>query len=195
MSISRALFKEFRPFFKLMEDPFSVNPSFPAQGQFHEPFGGFSWQNRLALNLTEGEDGSYLVEAEVPGVKKENLDIKVGDGGRSLTIEGRVVRGVLASSPAPAPAAEGTSKAMTTTEGMSNLPCDNESMANSTSVGTDKEVATTDQNGWNSARTFTRTIWLPHPINAEEVKAKLEDGILTIRAERANQKTVNVSVE
>jgi len=30
------------------------------------------------------------VEAELPGVKKENLEVRVGDNGRSVTIEGRV---------------------------------------------------------------------------------------------------------
>jgi HSP20 family protein len=82
---------------------------------------------------------------------------------------------------------------MSTTEGMSSLPCDNES--NSICVGADKQVSATNQNGWSGTRTFTRTIWLPHPINTEGVKAKLEDGILTIRAGRANEKNVNVSVE
>lgn len=36
------------------------------------------------------EDGNeYVVEAELPGVKKENLEVIIGDGGQSLTIEGK----------------------------------------------------------------------------------------------------------
>ena len=43
-----------------------------------------------AVNLSEQGD-TYLVEAEVPGFKKENIDIKVGDGGRSLTVSSKQV--------------------------------------------------------------------------------------------------------
>jgi HSP20 family protein len=35
------------------------------------------------------EDGdNYVVETELPGVKKEDMEVRVGDGGRSVTIEG-----------------------------------------------------------------------------------------------------------
>lgn len=131
MSLSRALFNEFRPFFRLLEDPFfnSPTPYFARQGQLADPF---SWQNsRPALNLSEEEDGSYVVEAELPGVKKDNLDVKIGDGGRSLTIEGRVLqRGATQPAPTDQAAPEATttaaptgdqSSALTKAEGISIL--------------------------------------------------------------------------
>ena len=34
------------------------------------------------------EEGTYVLEAEIPGIKKENVNLRIGDGGRSLTIEG-----------------------------------------------------------------------------------------------------------
>lgn len=34
------------------------------------------------------EDNRFLVRAEVPGVPRENLDVSIGDDGRSLTIKG-----------------------------------------------------------------------------------------------------------
>ena len=40
-----------------------------------------------AIDLQEHEH-EYVVEAELPGLKKENVDIKVGDNGQSLTISG-----------------------------------------------------------------------------------------------------------
>jgi HSP20 family protein len=45
------------------------------------------------------------------------------------------------------------------------------------------------------SRTFTRTVWLPYPVNATGVKAKLEDGILTVQAPKAAQESVDVTVE
>ncbi|KZT58662.1 HSP20-like chaperone, partial [Calocera cornea HHB12733] len=44
-----------------------------------------------AVELTE-EGKEYIVEAELPGVKKEDLEVRVGEGGKSLTIEGKVVK-------------------------------------------------------------------------------------------------------
>jgi HSP20 family protein len=49
---------------------------------------------------------TYVVEAELPGVKKENLEVRIGDGGRSLTIQGKIL-----------PASEGSENA-SASEGM-----------------------------------------------------------------------------
>ena len=100
MSLSRSLFNEFRPLFRMLDDPWALYPTanHRRSSRSADPF-NFGWpsssfiQNRPALNLHEDNDGSYVVEAEVPGVKKENLDVRIGDGGRSLTIQGRVFRG------------------------------------------------------------------------------------------------------
>ena len=65
--------------------------------------------------MTE-EGPNYIVEADLPGVKKENVEVRVGDGGHSVTIEGRIFRRSngteavaesQAGAPAEAPASEG----------------------------------------------------------------------------------------
>ncbi len=39
------------------------------------------------------EDGkNYVVETELPGVKKEDMEVRIGDGGRSVTIEGKILQ-------------------------------------------------------------------------------------------------------
>lgn len=54
------------------------------------PFDDFVQSRQPALDVSEhGND--YIVEAEIPGVKKENLEVRVGDNGRSLTIEGKIL--------------------------------------------------------------------------------------------------------
>jgi HSP20 family molecular chaperone IbpA len=103
MSLTRQFFNEMRPFFRLLEEPF-IRPFAGHQHHlrrtalFDQPF-----FERPALDLSEQKDG-YVVEAEVPGVKKEDLNIRIGDSGRSLTIEGRARYGAEAASH---PAAEG----------------------------------------------------------------------------------------
>lgn len=84
-----------------MEDPFASDPVFSNLNR-RDPY---NWHSTSpALNLSE-ENDSYTVEAEVPGVKKENLDLRIGDGGRSLTIEGRVFRGQQNTGEATSPGA------------------------------------------------------------------------------------------
>lgn len=96
MSLARHFFREFRPFFRLFEEPLTRSPAYygsPSRALFDDPFfqsAGFSL-SRPAIDVTE-EGNGYVVEADLPGVKKENVEVRIGDGGRSLTIEGKITR-------------------------------------------------------------------------------------------------------
>lgn len=91
MSISRLL-HEFRPLFRMLEEPLTRGAptlyGFPHRSFLADPFLTSPSTVHPALDLTE-EGDNYIVEADLPGVKKENVDITVGDGGRSVTIQGR----------------------------------------------------------------------------------------------------------
>lgn len=118
MSLSRQFFRELRPLFHMLEEPLvrssftgpaSLTPFARSRGSpfavFNDPF----FQNSLssnvpAVDVTE-EPGAFVVEAELPGVKKENVDLRIGDGGQSLTIEGRTF--FQSTPPEAASAAEG----------------------------------------------------------------------------------------
>lgn len=100
MSITRQLFNEFRPFFRMFDDaafrPLAVAPRHHRHRDVNDPFQAFfgagmgSSLGRAAnVEMTE-EANEFIVEAELPGVKKENLEVTVGDNGRSITIEGKV---------------------------------------------------------------------------------------------------------
>ncbi len=95
MSLSR----QFRPLFRLLDEPFgrpypstnAVSRNSPSFGSFfNDPFFNRSEfeMNLPAVDLTEHAN-EFVVEAELPGVKKENVEIRIGDGGQSLTIEGK----------------------------------------------------------------------------------------------------------
>ena len=204
MSLSRALFNEFRPLFRMLEDPFAADPAFSAFMGRQRSYDPFNWQSSTpALNLSE-ENDHYIVEAEVPGVRKENLALRVGDGGRSLTIEGKVFssqRNTAAmtsqaeSSSTPADANKST--AMTKTQGEPPhlaLAC---CRANTESPisGDSQEVSNYTDGGGESTRNFTRTVWLPHRINASAVSAKLDHGVLTVTAAKAKDESVSINVE
>jgi HSP20 family molecular chaperone IbpA len=203
MSLSRALFNEFRPLFRMLEDPFAADPAFSAFMSRQRSFDPFNWQSSTpALNLSE-ENDHYIVEAEVPGVRKENLGLRVGDGGRSLTIEGKVFPQRNATAMASQtesssnPADAGNSTAVTKTQGRSPhlaIGC-RRAHTDSPISGDNQEVSNYTGGDWDGTRTFTRTVWLPHRINASAVSAKLDHGVLTVTAAKAKDESVSINVE
>ncbi|KAI6147479.1 HSP20-like chaperone [Pisolithus tinctorius] len=185
MSIARQLLREFRPLMQMFEEPFgrsAVGYGFPHHHSlFSDPFFGSVNALRPAVDVSE-EGDKYVVEADLPGVKKENVEIIVGDGGRSITIQGKTAA---SRRNAPEPqsqevdndtaASEGTGAVTTTDQSQNQL---------------------TTERLWSGSSVFTRTVWLPRPVDRSKVKAKLEDGILTLQAAKAeDQETVKVPVE
>jgi HSP20 family molecular chaperone IbpA len=54
---------------------------------------GDSWgSGRPNVELHEEHD-AYVVEAEVPGYRKEDIQVHVGDDGRSITLSGTATKG------------------------------------------------------------------------------------------------------
>ncbi|KAI0086539.1 HSP20-like chaperone [Irpex rosettiformis] len=78
----------------MLEEPLGRSPAYlgPAHRPFIEDsFFRDSFQNALRPAVDVSEQGNnYIVEAELPGVQKENVQVRIGDGGRSVTIEGKV---------------------------------------------------------------------------------------------------------
>ncbi|KAJ7109723.1 HSP20-like chaperone [Mycena crocata] len=166
MSIARQLLHEFRPFFRMLDEPQALTrPSSIWRSRFDDPL--FSPLNREmlrgpAVDVREAEN-AYVVEAELPGVKKENLEVRVGEGGRSLTIEGKLVA-------APE-------------ENEQTLPASEETRG---TISTERSLI----------GNFTRTIFLPRPVDGNSVAAKLNDGILQVTLNKAEDKaSVVVKVE
>lgn len=115
-----SIFNEIRKAFRLLEEPFLHHSrSAPARAPLgaHSPlFKAFGFDNLDALSgfsgayVKEAEDGkNWLVEAELPGVKKENLKVEFSDNGEVLHIEG--FKGALPSSAAPSESASSASPA------------------------------------------------------------------------------------
>ncbi|KAH7334870.1 HSP20-like chaperone [Rhizoctonia solani] len=152
MSLTRNFFGDFEPLFRLVEDPRAY--SHPRQAANNH-------QRQAVAELSE-EDKGFIVRAELPGVQKQDLDIHVGNDGRSLTIEGRVHR---------------TNKSQATESAENNEAAKDASKPNET---------------YEYRSTFSRTVWFPQAVDAKNAQAKLEDGILTLnipkREETGTQK-------
>lgn len=93
MSIARQFFRDVRPLFRMFDEPLRTPAylGFPQmRSMLDDPFFRYPEALRPAVDISE-QGNNYVVEAELPGVKKENVQVRIGDGGRSVTIEGKIV--------------------------------------------------------------------------------------------------------
>ncbi|KAI0770328.1 HSP20-like chaperone [Fomes fomentarius] len=188
MSISRSLFHELRPFFRMLEEPFGRPSTFgslgyPSRSLFDDPFFANPGSLRPAVDVSQQGD-NYIVEAELPGVKKENVNVRIGDGGRSLTIEGKIFK----RSPEQQAGSE-TQPTSTSTEG---------DLTVFVAVATQnpEQNAISTERLFSGTTSFTRTVLLPQPIDSSKVTAKLSDGVLTVTIPKAaDTGSVQVNVE
>ncbi|KAI9573698.1 HSP20-like chaperone [Boletus coccyginus] len=180
MSISRLL-HEFRPLFRMLEEPLARGAptsvyGFPHRSFLADPFFTSPSTFRPALDITE-EGDNYVVEAELPGVGKENIDISVGDGGRSVTIQGRTIsRRASDSSESTIETSTSQGEAVVSSEKPSNQ--------------------LTTERLYSGTSSFTRTVWLPRPVDSSKITAKLSDGILTLKAPKMEDKeSIKINVD
>ncbi|KAG8909873.1 hypothetical protein FRC00_009289 [Tulasnella sp. 408] len=191
MSLTRSLLNEFRPFFRLLDDPFyatgdpfSVVPRQQQSERDRDALQHHLWDpNRNGpiirsphVHLND-EEGKYVVEAELPGIKKENLDVSIGDNGRSLTIKGH------ASASFDDTAQQGSAEASSSRTGSTEAQRD---------APEAQQPAPTQR--WSTRSSFERTIWLPRPVDAQNVSAKLDHGILTLEIPKLQAQTQRVTV-
>ncbi|KAG8924048.1 hypothetical protein FRC02_010678 [Tulasnella sp. 418] len=183
--MSLSLFNELRPLFRLLEDPF-LDP-FNTQVSPHRRQHRHNSNNFLnalrqpAIDVSE-EDHRYIIEAELPGVKKEHINVFVGDNGRSVTIEGRDY--VKSSEGTPSGEEAQNTEAATPATPSNETAVQRSSRSNLISS---ERVSRTQ---------FTRTVWLPRAVDGTQVSAKLVDGILRLDIPKMEDKeTVKVAIE
>ncbi|KAL5524617.1 hypothetical protein ACEPAF_9757 [Sanghuangporus sanghuang] len=198
MSLTRQFLREFRPLFRILEEPFGRSAGYPRRSAgspfavFNDPFfnnnfPSVSGMGVPAVDVSE-EPNAFVVEAELPGVKKENVDLRIGDSGQSLTIEGRTF--IQSSQPSEA-GATATATAQGSSEGTSA-----NDEAKAVTQTNNQSTQLTNERTFTGASSFSRTIWLPKRVDPSSVSAKLEDGILRVRVPKAeDQESVKVNIE
>ncbi|KAG9091867.1 hypothetical protein FS749_016171 [Ceratobasidium sp. UAMH 11750] len=170
MSLSRTFLNDFRPLFRLLEEPFHT----PAFARFNRH--PFVLQHQTPVEFSE-EGNDVIVRAEVPGVQKEHLDVRLGNDGRSLTMEGRVIRASKAQVEAPAPAVSEAATPGKFILGPIEMICHLFIWVFHKAAKTTSEVVS--QPEFRSS--FSQTFWLPQPVDGAKATAELADGILVLR--------------
>jgi HSP20 family molecular chaperone IbpA len=192
------LLNEFRPLFRLLEEPlprsFAASPMYSSRARqlslprFDQP----------SVNLHEETD-RYIVEAEVPGVRKEDLKVSVTEGGRALTIAGS--RSIRSTTSAPSGStSEATSNAPVeptpsntegSTDGKLTLLCyvqprlifDFVAVANINNTAEQQVVSSVGTSA--SSFRFSQTVYLPERVDPATLSAKLENGLLMVEIPKA----------
>ena len=215
MSIARQLLHEFRPFFRMLDEPFGRRPSHfaPAGSRlldwnhpFTDPFEGLNMLARPAVDVTE-KGNKYILDADLPGVSKENLQVRLGDGNQSITIEGKVTEklssGVHNTGGETKSTATDTTSSPEYTDGMS-LTSDYEYFAHSREASHSTSKASNSGDATQIAverpyarnYSFTRTVWLPRPVDPSSIVAKLQNGVLSISLQKGvHEKSKVINVE
>lgn len=188
MSLSRNFFREFRPLFRMLEDPFfgRAPVAYGGRGRsvFDDPFFGLARDGlRPAVDVAE-EGNSYIIEAELPGVRKDDINVEIGDNGRSVTIQGKIIRRPrqqeqpVVETSANGEVQEGkypSRNRLVRTKFLTTHPLAASPESNKISVERESTGHTT----------FTRSITLPTQVDANKVSAKLTDGVLTLTIPKA----------
>ncbi|EIM80410.1 HSP20-like chaperone [Stereum hirsutum FP-91666 SS1] len=187
----------FRPFFQLLDEPYTqqspsgtVSRRNPTTNFFDDPF--FNATRRLRSPAVEiNEEGDhYVVEAELPGVRKEDVDVRIGDAGRSLTIEGKSFR-KFGRGAEPASGQNSTNTPSTPAEA---TPKDQSNTVANKPTNADQQVSTRNDFVGTSSSSFSRTVWLPRPVDAKNVSANLDHGVLTLRIPKAAEGTTRIPI-
>lgn len=90
MSLARQLFHDVRPLFRILEEPFGRPAAYYGFTNRSILDESFIQSSRPSIDVSERDD-IYIVEADLPGVKKEDVEVMVGDSGHRVTIEGKIL--------------------------------------------------------------------------------------------------------
>jgi HSP20 family protein len=167
----------------MLDEPLTRSSVPFIRSHFDDPFWTLSRDilRGPAVDVTE-EGDNYVVEVELPGVKKENLEVRVREGGRSLTVEGKL-----------AAATEGSGSTATASEGMSACKIcahHDDHLGLGVAVETTNELKPTRISTERSViGNFSRTVFLPRPVDAKNIAATFQDGILRIKVKQAEEES------
>jgi HSP20 family protein len=173
--------------FALFEEPFANSAR-----RFPAAFPSLSRQEyfRPAVDVAETEK-SYIVEAEVPGMRKEDLSVEFVDD-NTLVVKGKTERTIeqsdrplrLVDSNAATEAGEQSSNVVESTKEQDKNAVEN----------ANERVPTF----WNVERTvgsFQRSFQFPGRVSPDNVKAAYKDGILSITVPKLQKQGTKINIE
>ncbi|KAJ3061267.1 hypothetical protein HK102_009176 [Quaeritorhiza haematococci] len=184
MSLVSKVFPELRQLFHspLIRAPVARAGSLFDDPFFREPFGALQslqgGRNFPAVDVKE-TDKSYVLEAEVPGLKRDQVDIQVVDN-NTIVLSGHYESRVESGTPPTTQAEPQSTQAQGTAESSSSdVITQGESGQRAVTTAAEQPRETY----WAVERqvgSFRRSFTLPQAVDPEKVSASLKDGVLTV---------------
>lgn len=237
MSLIGSFFPEFRPLFRMLEEPIPTSsPSraltssrdfFPSSRDlWYSPLSSFPSalandqqaqelfrSSNPAFDLQDDGD-HYVLKSELPGFKKEDVEIHVSDEGQSITVEGRSYKKTKSRSVNDTQSNMPKSPDTTTSASTIDKPADTTTTNTSAQ---EQQTVTAPANNANAIQkhektvpestfssSFKRTLRLPQPTDPDgsRVTAQLIGGVLTLNIpklvkdeEKKNLRGVRVMIQ
>ncbi|RHZ68874.1 hypothetical protein Glove_292g46 [Diversispora epigaea] len=187
--------QEFNRAFSLLEDPL-FNTALRSSTRFPSSFTSTEYF-RPSVDICE-TDKSYMVEAEVPGMKKDDLSVEFTND-NTLVLKGKIekftqrgdnnIRTVEATPDTAGGATPGKATDESATEGSTTTVVQQQ---------TTGEVSERSPVYWSSERVlgnFQRSFQFPGRIDPENVKANYKDGILSIIVPKVDRHGTKINIE
>lgn len=177
MSLNRVLpefFRDASRAFALLEEPmFNVarRNGFPSVS---------SLMRYPSTDIRETKD-SYILEAELPGIRKEDVDIEFQDN--TLVLRGKIER---SSQQSDRPQAAENTEVVNSESGETSVVQKENS---------DKDLT---PHWWSNERvtgSFSRSFSFPASVQSDAIKASYKDGVLSITVPKAEKASSKISIE
>jgi HSP20 family protein len=139
-----------------------------------------------ATDIRETKE-AYILEAELPGIRKEDVDIQFQDN--TLVLRGKMDRSIQQGEKVPAAAA---TENATTTDVVNNETGESSVVAKDDS---DKDLT---PHWWSNERitgSFSRSFSFPASVQSDAIKAAYKDGVLSITVPKAQQTSSKINIE
>lgn len=150
--------------------------------------------NFPATDVVENPDG-YELQAELPGVSKNDIQIELADS-QTLVLKGRINQEVNDSS-AEEPTAP-VSEAISEDTSKPTVEAKADQVANVAETAKSVLQHAPKKQWWVNERvsgSFSRSYSFPTPINADDIKAKYEHGILKINIPKSVKQVHQIEIE
>ncbi|KAG9307762.1 hypothetical protein G9A89_023327 [Geosiphon pyriformis] len=184
MSLTRNIFpniaQELSRAFSLLDEPL-----FQAGRRLTPAFPSLTAPTRIftpSVDVAE-TDKNYLIEAEVPGMKKDDLSVEFLDD-NTLILKGKIERGTDAGQP--------EQEQLRTVDATQSLEQSEDSSTDIQTLGSQRPTY------WSSERvigSFSRAFQFPGRIEPQKVKASYKDGILSVVVPKVETHGTRIPIE
>jgi HSP20 family protein len=140
-----------------------------------------------ATDIRETKD-AYVLEAELPGIRKEDVDIEFQDN--TLVLRGKVDRTTQQSDQPQA----ATPTESETTDAVNAAPSGETSVVQK-DADTSKELT---PHWWSNERitgSFSRSFTFPGGVQSDAIKAAYKDGVLSITVPKAQKASSRINID